>query len=302
MIVVAGSANTDLVARVAHHPQPGETLTALDYAIHQGGKGANQAVAAARLGAAVRFIGAAGDDEFGELIVAGLAQEAVDVRSIRRLPGHSGQAIITVDDAGENRIVLVPGANGRLDGDCVAADDMADATVVLMQLEVPNDFVNAALAAGRHAEVVLNAAPAAPLAQFDMTAVDWLLVNAGEAAFLLGEAENTSIACINKQAQRLRNQHDVGVIVTLGADGVLWIERDGTHDHILGRPTTAVDTTGAGDTFAGAFACARAEGSSVRDAIEMASVAGALSVTQAGARAGMPSHDALSAAMSEVSG
>ncbi|HET7313469.1 ribokinase [Salinisphaera sp.] len=300
MIVVAGSANTDLVARVSHHPEAGETLLAADYAVHQGGKGANQAVAAARLGAPVRFIGAAGDDDFGDQIVADLAAEGIDADGVQRFPGSSGLALITVDEAGENRIVVVPGANGELDGSRDMNGAMGGATVLLVQLETPIAFVNAALAAGRAAgaEVILNAAPAAPLKAFEMAAVDWLMVNAGEAAFLLGESEGASRDETADQAARLASQHNVGVIATLGADGALWVGDDGAQGHVPGRSCEVVDTTGAGDTFAGAFAAARLEGRPVEDAIRMAGVAASLAVGAAGARAGMPDRAAVRTAMS----
>ncbi len=301
MIVVAGSANIDLVAQVSHHLEPGETLIASGYAVHQGGKGANQAVAAARLGAPVRFIGAAGDDDFGDRIVADLAAEGIDADGVQRFPGSSGLALITVDEGGENQIVVVPGANGQLDASRDLAGAMGGATALLVQLETPPAFVNAALAAGHTAgaEVILNAAPASPLKAYEMTAVDWLMVNAGEAAFLLGETEGKTRNQTADQAERLATQYDVGVIVTLGADGALWIGRDGSQGHVPGRECTVVDTTGAGDTFAGAFAAARAEGQSVEDAIRMAGVAASLSVGAAGARAGMPDRAAVRAAMND---
>lgn len=299
MIVVAGSANIDLVARVAHHPEPGETLIATGYAVHQGGKGANQAVAAARLDAPVRFIGAAGDDDFGEKIVADLVAEGIDTNGVQRFPGSSGLALITVDASGENRIVVVPGANGGLDATADLTGAMRGATALLVQLETPMAFVGAALAAGRRAgaEVILNAAPAAPLDALDMANVDWLMVNAGEAAFLLGESEGAERATTTDQARRLAAQHDVGVIVTLGADGALWIARDGDQGHVPGRRCPVVDTTGAGDTFAGAFAAARVAGRSVADAIRLAGAAASLSVGAAGARAGMPTRAAVHAAL-----
>ncbi|WP_423822853.1 ribokinase [Salinisphaera sp. SPP-AMP-43] len=302
MIVVAGSANIDLVARVAHQPAPGETLIADDYAVHQGGKGANQAVAATRLGTPVRFIGAIGNDDFGRQILAGLTAEHIDTHSVSEVTGSSGLALITVDTAGENSIVVVPGANGQLTADAPALDTGFDgARVALVQLETPPSFVDAALASARvhGAEVVLNAAPAAPLEQFDMTNVDWLMVNAGEAAFVLGEAEGHSRAETEAHAATLVERYGVGVIVTLGGDGALWTEPNGDGGHVPGRTCDVVDTTGAGDTFAGAFAHARAENLSIRAAIETAVVAGALSVGRAGARAGMPTQAELAAAIAE---
>lgn len=295
MIVVAGSANTDLVARVSHHPEPGETLIASGYAVHQGGKGANQAVAAARLSAPVRFVGAVGDDDFGGQIVAGLADERIDTQAVQRLPGSSGLALITVDEAGENRIVVIPGANGALDGSLDLTHAMGGATAVLVQLETPALFVNAALAAGRAAgaEIILNAAPAAPLDDLDMAAVDWLMVNAGETAYLVDEAEGQTRAQTTNQARWLAERYDLDVITTLGADGALWARHDGSYGHIVGQDCEVVDTTGAGDTFAGAFAAARLDGRSIEAAVQFAIVAASLSVGQAGARAGMPDRAAV---------
>lgn len=302
MIVVAGSANTDLVARVAHHPEPGETLLAGDYAVHQGGKGANQAVAAARLGVPVRFVGAVGTDDFGHGIVEALDGEGIDTACVRRVDGNSGLALITVDTQGENSIVVVPGANGRLEAADVGTA-CADAQVVLVQLETPPAFINAALDAGRRAgaQTILNAAPAASLQTLDMQAVDWLLVNAGEAAQLLNESRADDVAGVERQARRLREQHDVGVVVTLGADGALWLGRDGASAREPGQRCDVVDTTGAGDTFAGAFACARARGHGVARATAMATRAGSLSVQGEGARVGMPTRAQLAAAMAETS-
>lgn len=295
MIVVAGSANTDLVARVTHHPEPGETLIASGYAVYQGGKGANQAVAAARLGAPVRFIGAVGDDDFGGQIVAGLAEENIDTQAVQRFSGSSGLALITVDEAGENRIIMVPGANGALDDSLDLNPAMDGATAVLVQLETPASFVNAALAAGRAAgtETILNAAPAAPLGDLDMAAVDWLMVNAGETAYLVDEAVGQTRAQIANQARWLAERYDLDVITTLGADGALWIRHDGRYGHITGQDCRVVDTTGAGDTFAGAFAAARVAGRSIEAAVRFAVAAASLSVGQAGARAGMPDRAAM---------
>src|SRR5699024_2875855 len=166
-------------------------------------------------------------------------------------------------------------------------------------LEVPPAFVNAVLAAGRRsgAEVVLNAAPATSLTVFDMANVDWLLVNAGEAAQLAGESEHVDRGKISAQAHRLGAAHDVNVIVTLGADGALWVDRQGGTGHVPGRSCDVVDTTGAGDTFAGAFAYARASGESVEMATRTAVVAASLSVGKAGARAGMPAQAELQTAL-----
>src|SRR5699024_8155350 len=211
-------------------------------------------------GAPVRFVGAVGTDDFGDQILASLTTEGIDTAHVQRHSGSSGLALITVDAAGENQIVVIPGANGQLDGSRDLAGPMRGAAALLVQLETTPAFVNAALAAGRAAgvETILNAAPAAPLDVLVMADVDWLMVNAGEAAYLLGEEQSSTRADTHHQAQQLVSQHDVDVIVTLGADGVLWIRRNGENGHIPGRSCPVVDTAGAGDTFAGTFAAMRA--------------------------------------------
>jgi len=300
MIVVAGSANIDLVARVDHQPVPGETLIATDYAVYDGGKGANQAVAAARMGSDVRFVGAAGTDEFGLRIRSALAAENIDTQGVSTVEGVSGIAMISVDTNGENAIIVVPGANATL-----GAIDHADALftgahVVLTQLETPPAFVNAALKAGRAsgAETILNAAPAASLARYELAALDWLMVNAGEAAFVAGVAdEPADIDAAHALAAQLVDRYQVGVIITLGADGALWRGIDASHGHVPATPCKVVDTTGAGDTFAGVFAHARSQGASVENALTMAVAAGGLSVQRAGARTGMPTQAELTAAL-----
>ena len=299
MIIVAGSANIDLVAQVDHQPGPGETLIADGYAVHDGGKGANQAVAAARLGGRVRFVGAVGADDFGARIRDTFAAEAIDTSALATLGEASGIAMISVDRAGENCIIVVPGANGRL-GAIEDTDTVFEgARVVLTQLETPPAFVNAALEAGRAqgAETMLNAAPATPLAPYALDALDWLIVNAAEAA-LIGEAavpEHPESA--QALAAELAETCALGVVITLGPNGAVWHGRDGDRGHVAGQPADVVDTTGAGDTFVGVFAWARSQGKPIREAVTWAVAAGSLSVEQAGARTGMPDRDTLAAGL-----
>lgn len=302
MITVVGSINIDLVASVKRAPDAGETTLASDYQVHHGGKGGNQAVAAARLGAPVRFIGAVGTDDFGAQLLDGLKNEGIDTDAIQRVPGSSGIALITVEHAGENRIIVVPGANGTLTDDALSADLFDEARVVLVQLETPPAFVAAAIARAHAsgAEVVLNAAPAAPLDAIDMSQVDWLMVNAGEAAFLLSEKESQNRAGAEQHAAALQAAYGAGVVITLGKDGALWLDRHGDSGHTPAFATDVVDTTGAGDTFAGAFAVARMENRPINEAVRRASAAGALSVQRAGARSGMPSADALTARIEQA--
>lgn len=304
MITVVGSINIDLVASVAQAPEAGETTMASDYHVHHGGKGGNQAVAAARLGAPVRFVGAVGEDDFGTQLLEGLDSEGIDTQAIRRVPGSSGIALITVEDGGENRIIVVPGANGTLTDDTLSAQLFDDTDVVLVQLETPPVFVGAAIARAHAsgAEVVLNAAPAAPLDAIDMTQVDWLMVNAGEAAFLLGETESRDRSGAEQHASALQAAYGTGIVITLGRHGVLWLDKNGEPGHTPAFATDVVDTTGAGDTFAGAFAVARMEQRSIDEAVERAAAAGALSVQHAGARSGMPRTDALARRIQSVTG
>lgn len=304
MIIVVGSINIDLVASVKRAPDAGETTLASDYQVHHGGKGGNQAVAAARLGAPVRFIGAVGEDDFGAQLLDGLKNEGIDIAAIQRVPGASGIAMITLEHGGENRIIVVPGANGALTEDVLSDELFDDAEVVLVQLETPPAFVAAAItrAQAGGAEVVLNAAPAAPLDAIDMSQVDWLMVNAGEAAFLLGAEESRDQAGAEQHAAALHSAYDVGVVITLGKDGALWLDRDGGIGHTPAFATDVVDTTGAGDTFAGAFAVARMDGCPIDEAVRRASAAGALSVQRTGARGGMPDAGALAKRLEQTAG
>lgn len=303
MIIVAGSANIDLVARVDHQPAPGETLIAEGYAVHDGGKGANQAVAAARMGSRVRFVGAVGADDFGARIRATLAAEQTDTSALATLAGASGIAMISVDSAGENCIIVVPGANEKL-GVIEDAETVFDgARVVLTQLETTPAFVNAALMAGRlhGAETMLNAAPAASLAPYALDALDWLIVNAAEAALIGDAGVPKDLAGAQTLAADLAAAHAVGVVITLGADGAVWQARETTRDdaagHVAAPSVDVVDTTGAGDTFAGVFAWARSQDKPIREAVTWAVAAGGLSVGQAGARTGMPDQARLAAAV-----
>ena len=303
MIIVAGSANIDLVARVDHQPAPGETLIAEDYAVHDGGKGANQAVAAARMGSRVRFVGAVGADDFGARIRTTLEAEQIDTSALSTLGGASGIAMISVDSAGENCIIVVPGANEKL-GVIEDAETVFDgARVVLAQLETPPAFVNAALMAGRlhGAETMLNAAPAASLSPYALDALDWLIVNAAEAALIGEAAVPADVTAAQALAADLAATYAVGVVITLGADGAIWQARDETAEdaagHVAGAAAEVVDTTGAGDTFAGVFAWARSQDKSIREAVRWAVVAGGLSVGQAGARSGMPGFTQLAEAV-----
>jgi ribokinase len=284
MIAVVGSVNSDLVARVAHHPVPGETVLGSGHETMPGGKGANQAVAAARLGGDVVFIGRVGADEAGTSLATELAIEGIDAGHVIVDPdAPSGLAIITVDDSGENSIVVSPGANGRVtpaDIHAASAVLMA-ATVTLLQLEIPLPAVVAAAEASQGI-VVLNAAPAAVLPEALLRATDVLVVNRGELEAMTGSDDPSS-------AQDL----PVPVtVVTLGADGAI-VVRFGAETSVPSPPVTPVDTTGAGDTFCGAVAVGLDEGRTLEASVRRAVVAGSLAVTAIGARSGMPTKPEL---------
>ena len=266
-VVVVGSANMDLVVRTPALPRPGETVLGGDFVTVPGGKGANQAVAVARAGAECVFIGAVGDDEFGERLRAGLADAGVDVSRVRRVPGPSGVALIAVDAAGENSIVVAPGANAALDGlepaDIAA---IAGADVLLCQLEVPLKAVLAATRAAQRGNtfVVLNAAPVRPLPAELLSTVDLLVVNKQEA---------DSLGDLWELVPR--------AVVTLGADGAEYTDRDGQRLHVPAPRVEVVNTTGAGDAFTGTLAVAWANHLPVATALKAACEAGARAAASA---------------------
>ncbi|ATL27025.1 ribokinase [Streptomyces formicae] len=284
-IAVLGSANMDLVAYVAKAPQRGETVTGREFRTVPGGKGANQAVAAARAGATVSMIGAVGTDAHGTRLRSALEHSGVDTDLLRTVETATGTAHIVVDDDGGNSIVVIPGANGTLTA--LAPGDeglIASADALLLQLEVPLDGVLAAAQAARRHGVrtVLTPAPAQPLPPELLAATDLLLPNEHEAAALTGIADDPRAA-----AGALLSQVPE-VVITLGSRGSLYAARGADPVVVPARRVTAVDTTGAGDTFAGTLAVALAEGNSVADALGWASAAAALSVQRTGASASMP--------------
>ena len=287
-IVVVGSLNMDLVVRSPRHPQPGETLLGAEFRTFPGGKGANQAVAAARLGGHVKLIGRVGADAFGDALLETCTRDGVDTRHVERLEdAPTGVALITVDDAGQNTIVVVPGANGKLSPPdlLAAAPAFEGASVVVMQLEVPLlTVIYAADLARRHgARVVLNPAPAQPLSATGLEQVDVLIPNQSEAALLTG------CASASDAARRLMASGVCSVIVTMGEGGVLIAEGE-TATHLPAHRVSVVDTTAAGDAFVGAFAVALAEGRTVREAAAWGNAAGALAVTRAGAQPSLPTR------------
>jgi ribokinase len=289
-VVVVGSVNADLVVSVGRLPQPGETVTGGTFARHGGGKGANQAVAAARMGARVALVAAVGADDLGDEALRELAAEGVDVSAVARLDGvPTGVAAIVVDEGGENQIAVASGANAELDGDVVeAALGRLTAAhppgVVLLGHEVPDTAVaggiRAARAAGRLA--VLNPAPARPLPA-DVEGVI-LTPNADEARALAGERD------VGEAARALAARTGAPVLVTLGAEGAVLLD-EGRSGRLPAPAVGVVDTTGAGDAVNGALAAELAAGQPIAAAARFAIAAAALSTRAAGARAGMPRRD-----------
>ena len=299
-VFVVGSLNADLVAGVARLPQPGETVLATgNLATLCGGKGANQALAAARLGAPTAMVGRVGDDAHGQRLREALLRDGVDCTGVRPTPDcASGVALIVVDDAGRNSIVVVPGANARLDAADVDRElsRIGAGCVVALQLEVPLETVAraAATARARGATVVLNPAPATALADELLATVDILVLNEGEASVLTGRPVD-SVDAVGRAAARLRERGAGRVLVTLGARGVLAATAGAVH-HLPARRVRAVDTTGAGDTFIGGLCTGLIEGLDLPAAIELGQAAAAIQVTRHGAQAAMPTRREVEAA------
>jgi len=292
-VLVFGSLNMDLVARVPRMPAPGETLSGHGFLANPGGKGANQAVACARQGARVAMVGRVGDDLFAAQLRDSLAAQGVDAQGVATAAGHpTGVALILVDDAGQNCIAVIPGANAQLQaGDAdVLGPALAGAGLLLLQLEVPVPAVlRAAQLAREHGcRVLLNPAPVQPLPQALWPLVDILVVNETEASMYSGLP---AVAAGNAEeaARLLRGRGPGLVLVTLGAEGVAWADADGT-GRLPAPRVRAVDTTAAGDTFIGALAARLVAGRPVRESIAEAIRAAAICVTRPGAQAAMPTR------------
>ncbi|GEM33679.1 ribokinase [Nocardia neocaledoniensis NBRC 108232] len=278
-VVVLGSVNMDLVTTTARRPEPGETVLGTGFATVPGGKGANQAIAAARSGARVRFLGAVGDDAFGATLRSTLTDAGVDTTLMRIVDGPSGVATIVVDGTGENSIIVVAGANGRVtDLTSDELDAIARADILLCQLEIPLDTV---AAAARHARssgtvVALNPSPVQPLPAQLWADVDLAIVNSLEA-----ERYSTELPEVPH------------VVRTRGGAGAVYRAPDGTELTVPGRRVDVVDTTGAGDAFTGALVATWAAGPPT--AVTWANAAGAVATTRLGASSSIPGQDEIRA-------
>ncbi|MFJ8311418.1 MULTISPECIES: ribokinase [unclassified Streptomyces] len=291
-LLVVGSANADLVVGVERRPAPGETVLGSDLAVHPGGKGANQAVAAARLGARTALLAKVGDDDHGRLLLASLREAGVDTDAVLVDRTPTGVALITVDPSGDNSIVVSPGANGRLTPDDIRAARglFARAPVVSVQLEIPLETVTeVARVLAPRARLVLNPSPPAPLPVQVLAVCDPLIVNEHEARFILGASAGDTPG---DWARALRALGPRSVVVTLGESGAL--VADGRGDDCVRVPSPrveAVDTTGAGDAFTAALAWRLGLGEELAAAAAFAVRVGAAAVTRRGAQESYPTAD-----------
>jgi ribokinase len=293
-IVVVGSTNTDMVIKASHLPQPGETILGGTFFMSAGGKGANQAVAAARLGGSVLFIAKTGYDIFGKQSVDLFEKEGIDISGIQR--DHyqpSGVALITVDDKGENCIVVAPGANAALtpaDIDEVK-EKIENASLLLVQLETPIETVEhvANIASSKKIKFILNPAPAAKLADELLKRISVITPNQKETEMLTGIKVNDQSSA-KQAANFLRGKGIETVIITMGAAGA-FVLHENKYSMIPGHKVNVVDTTAAGDVFNGALVVALSEGKMMNEAVTFACKAAAISVTRLGAQASAPNRE-----------
>ena len=295
-VFVVGSINQDFVLQVERRPKPGETVTDAVLSTHNGGKGANQAAAAALLDGSVALLGRVGDDGFGEPLVRALEEKGVDTALIEAAPGSStGTAFITVTEGGENSITVAPGANRRLTPEDVdaARGAIAGAAVLVAQMEVPRECVARAVevAVEVGTRAILNLAPPFRVPRAVLEGLDPLVVNEHEAAFLLGEGVEGVEAAL-AAAPRLLALGPRSAVITVGADGAVFTE-GGDVGHVSAPEADVVDTTGAGDAFVGALALRLARGASLEEAVSYAVRAGSAAVTKEGAQGALPTPDVL---------
>jgi ribokinase len=302
VIAVVGSLNIDLVAYTSRMPGAGETVIGDRFQMGFGGKGANQAVMAARLGARVSMVGALGDDVYAEMTIENLARQGIEATHVTRVPGSSGVAPIWVEPDGTNRIIVVPGANGAVDPNTAAGAlrSMGRVDAVIGQLEIPQRVTAAAFRAARElgAVTILNPAPAAPLVDALLEGADWLIPNETEFAILAGidRVDPSDDSAFVAFARRIRSR----LVVTLGARGAALVGESGSVERVAASAVTAVDTTGAGDAFVGAFTFGLAAGLDELTAVRLGIACASDSVTREGTQSSFASPEAAVAIVDRV--
>ncbi len=293
-IVVLGSLNMDLVIKAPRAPEAGETIRGHDFQMVPGGKGANQAAAAAKLGGQVAMVGRVGGDAFGPVLIDNMARQGVDTSHIHRdAEASTGVAVITVEDTGENRIVISAGANGRVNNTDVDGAEglLRRAKFLILQLEIPLPVVDYAIeAARRHSvKVVLNPAPAASVPPEFLGRVDYLVPNETETKILTG-LDVSDLTSAERAARQFLSYGVGEVIITMGEKGALRVTNTDAN-HVPAREVKAVDTTAAGDAFIGGLAVALVKGFTPQEAVRYAACAGTLAVTKFGAQTSLPSAE-----------
>ncbi len=286
-IVVFGSINVDLVSFAKRFPEPGETINGAGFEIHQGGKGANQAVAAAKLGSRTVVIGAVGRDFFGDFLIDSMKKSGVETEAILKLDGTSGVAAIWVDESGENSIILNAGANGKIDSSFLEKVEnfVRDASILLLQLEIPYDSVEKAakIAHEKGVKIILDPAPARSLSDDLISSIDYVTPNEIEISQIVdGKSLKEKIEKLESKGPR--------VVVKAGTKGVYILE-NGKLINLKAFKVRAVDTTGAGDCFNGALAVSLSGGMKLKDSCIFAMAASAISVTRKGAGTSFPMRD-----------
>lgn len=299
MLVVFGSINLDLVARVARLPRPGETIAGESFAAHPGGKGANQALAARRAGAVVALIGAVGNDAFAAPALRNLETSGVDLQRVATVDAATGVALIQVDASGENSITVVAGANAHANAAMVPDSLLTPGATLLMQLEVPFSTVRALAVRARQrgVRVIVNAAPVHPLALSLLPSIDVLVVNEIEINAM--HAHVDAAATPETFAIDVYRRFDCAVVVTLGAEGAFAVA-GGTLIRASAPVLRAIDTTGAGDAFTGVLAAALHSGTPWNHALARGVAAGSLACAATGAQSALPAAEAIDALASTV--
>ena len=302
-IVVIGSINLDIVSRVKQHPLPGETIKSVKTEFNPGGKGANQAVAAARAGGNVTMAGAVGNDPFGEQLLTSLEKDKINIENVVRKTGKSGLAFITVNESGENSIILEEGANGQFtkeNADAMLKKINGENTILLLQNEIPWMITEWIInkAHQQKIPVFLNPAPAKKISDQVLSMLNGLFVNETEAEVLSG------VSIVNEQSARRSAQAllqtGVGeIIITAGKKGSYYADQAGTFIFTPAYLVTAIDTTAAGDTFIGTYIVAKASGKSTEASLQFATVASALTVMKEGAQLSIPNQALIQSALNQ---